>query len=166
MIQEPRIVEMAQRKLVGMSREMSRENDKTTDLWRRFMERRHEIVSRSDQSYISMQAFPAGPDQLLDPTAAFAKWAVVEVESFVDVPEGMDSYTLQPGTYAVFEHNGPASDISTFMYIFNQWLPSSSTYELDDREHFEVLPPGYDPRDPNAREEIWIPVRIRDRTLR
>src|SRR5690606_7293055 len=93
--------------------------------------------------------------------AGFTKWAVVEVDDFENVPEGMASYTLQSGTYAVFEHTGPASDLSTFLYIFNEWLPSSNRYELDDREHFEVLPPDYDARDPNAKEEIWVPVRMR-----
>lgn len=162
MVAEPQIIEREQTKLIGMSQEMSRVNDKTAQLWRGFMQRRHEIAGRSDKNFISMQVFPAGPSQLSDPNASFAKWAVVEVESFDSVPQGMNSYVLQPGTYAVFEHNGAASDLSTFMYIFNEWLPNSSTYELDDREHFEVLPPGYDARDPNAREEIWIPVKLRE----
>lgn len=108
--------------------------------------------------------FPGGPGQLFDPAAGFAKWAVVEVDSFERVPEGMAAYTLQPGMYAVFEHNGPAGDLSTFTYVFNEWLPKSSRYELDDREHFEVLPPGYDARNPNAREEIWIPIKMKDQS--
>jgi AraC family transcriptional regulator len=111
-----------------------------------------------------MQVFPGGPSQLSDPAAGFEKWATVEVDGFESVPQGMSSYTLQPGLYAVFEHNGPASDLSTVLYIFNDWLPNSSTYELDDREHFEVLPPDYDPRDLNAREQIFIPVRMRDQS--
>jgi AraC family transcriptional regulator len=162
MTAEPQIIERGQTKLIGMSHEMSRVNDKTAQLWRGFMERRHEITDRSDRNFISMQVFPDGPSQLSDPAAAFAKWAVVEVESLDSVPQGMNSYVLQPGTYAVFIHNGPASDLSTFMYVFNEWLPNSTTYELDDREHFEVLPPDYDAQDPHAREEIWIPVKLRD----
>lgn len=161
MRQQPKIVELAQKKLVGMSREMSRLNDKTAELWRAFMGRRHEVANRSNEDYISMQLFPDGPSQLSDPAATFAKWAVVEVDSLDSVPEGMTSYTLQPGMYAVFEHNGPASDLSTFMYIFTEWLPNSRAYELDDREHFEVLPPNYDALDPNAREEIWIPIKTK-----
>ncbi len=71
---------------------------------------------------------------------------------------GMESYELEGGLYAVFTHLGPATDLSTVMYIFQDWLPLSD-YVLDDREHFEVLPQGYKPTDPNAREEFWIPVR-------
>lgn len=162
MIREPQIVELGQTKLVGMSQEMSRTNDKTAELWRGFMKRRHEITKRSNQNFISMQVFSAWTSQLSDPAASFTKWAVVEVESFESIPQGMNPYVRQSGTYAVFEHNGPASDLSTFMYIFDEWLPNSDMYELDDREHFEVLPPDYDARDPNAREEIWIPVKLRD----
>jgi AraC family transcriptional regulator len=161
MSQEPQIVESSPKKLVGMSREMSRIDDRTAELWGAFMPRRNDLTNRVSQSYISMQVFPDGSRQLSDPSARFTKWAVVEVEDFENVPQGMASYTLESGTYAVFEHNGPASDLSTFMYIFSEWLPNSSGYELDDREHFEVLPPDYDARDPDAREEIWIPVRMK-----
>lgn len=164
MNREPRIVELTSKKLIGMSLEMSRVEDRTAELWRGFMRRRQEVTNRSSQGFISMQVFPGGPSQLADPVARFTKWAVVEVDAFENIPAGMSSYTLRSGTYAVFRHVGPASDLSTFMYIFNEWLPSSGRYELDDREHFEVLPPGYDARDPNAEEEIWIPVRTRSQS--
>jgi AraC family transcriptional regulator len=160
--QEPQIVESPPRKLVGMSRAMSRIEDKTAELWGAFMPRLNEITGRRTEDYISMQVFPSGPEQLSNPSATFTKFAVVEVHDFESVPKGMISYTLPSGVYAVFEHNGPASDLSTFMYIFNGWLPSSERYELDDREHFEVLPKNYDALDPNATEEIWIPVRSKD----
>lgn len=127
------------------------------------MSRRHEVQNRSSQDFISMQVFPSGASQLSDPAATFSKWAVVEVEEFPDVPQGMASYTLQPGTYAVFEHNGPATDLTTYMYIFGEWLPSSIGYELDDREHFEVLPPDYQAQDPNAREKIFVPIKTKRR---
>jgi AraC family transcriptional regulator len=162
MIGEPRIIDLGQRKLVGMSQEMSRINDKTGQLWRGFMERRQEIAGRVSQNFVSMQVYPRGPRQLAEPSATFTKWAVVEVESLESIPQGMQSYVLQPGTYAVFDHHGPASDVSTFVHIFNEWLPNSRTYALDDREHFEVLPPDYDAQDPNAREEIWIPIKSKE----
>ena len=161
MKREPQIVELRAKTLVGISREMSRVEDNTAELWQAFMPRRDEVMNRRSADYISMQVFPLGPSQLADPSARFIKWAVVEVDAAENVPDGMSAYTLQPGTYAVFEHVGPASDLSTFSYIFTEWLPSARRYELDDREHFEVLPPQYDARDANAREEIWIPVRLK-----
>jgi AraC family transcriptional regulator len=159
MRKEPQIVELSPKRLVGMSVEMSRVNDRTGELWAAFMPRRNEVPNRSSDDYISMQVYPNGPEQIKNPAGSFFKWAVVEVDGFDYVPEGMAAYTLQPGTYAVFEHNGPASDLSTVMYIFSEWLPRSDVYELDDREHFEVLPSDYDAQDPEAREHFWIPIK-------
>jgi AraC family transcriptional regulator len=104
-----------------------------------------------------MQIFPNGPAQVADPDATFTKWAAVEVSPEGSFPEGMARYTLAGGLYAVFHHQGPATDISTFMYAFGTWLPTSG-YALDDREHFEVLPENYQPMATDAEEDIWIPI--------
>lgn len=156
--QTPEIVELAEKKLVGVSLNMTRAQDQTPILWRSFMPRRAEVPNRSSSDFISMQVYPGGPAQVADPTAQFTKWAVVEVESFESVPEGMQTYTLTGGRYAVFQHNGPATDLSTIMYIFGEWLPNSE-YQLDDREHFEVLGEDYRPMDPQAQEKFWIPIK-------
>lgn len=156
---DPQIVQLSTKRLVGMSMNMSRMHDRTGALWTAFMRRRGEVRYRSSADYISLQVYPHGPDQIPDPEAEFSKWALVEVDGFDDVPHGMTTYTLQPGIYAVFEHNGPASDLSTLMYIFSQWLPESDDYELDDREHFELLPESYDPGSHDAREDFYIPVK-------
>jgi AraC family transcriptional regulator len=161
MKEPPRIVELEPMQLVGMSLEMSRIDNKTGELWGSFMPRRAEVARRASEDYVSMQVYPAGPGQIADPAARFTKWALVQVEDFEQVPAGMSTYSLGGGTYAVFDHNGPATDLSTVTFIFTQWLPNSSEYELDDREHFEILPPGYDALDPDAHEEFWIPVRAR-----
>lgn len=73
------------------------------------------------------------------------------------VPEGMEVFELKGGMYAVFVHQG--SDPAIFDYIYGEWLPSSD-FELDDRPHFEVLDAQYRHSDPEASEEIWIPVRV------
>lgn len=76
-----------------------------------------------------------------------------------ETPPGMASYSLRGGKYAVFTHKGPASDFpKTMQYIFSEWLPGSE-YVLDNREHFEKPPEAYSPIDPNAQEEIWIPIQ-------
>ncbi|MGK0223114.1 MAG: AraC family transcriptional regulator [Limisphaerales bacterium] len=160
MAQEPKFVSLKQTLLVGRCLEMSRMQDRTPDLWRSFMPDRNTVSARSGDGFISMQVYPQGPDQVADPQATFTKWAVVEVENFDTATEGTQTYTLQGGEYAVFEHNGPATDMSTVLYIFQQWLPNSE-FELDDREHFERLPEDYSPMDPDAREEFWIPVKPR-----
>jgi AraC family transcriptional regulator len=71
----------------------------------------------------------------------------------------MESYLLQGGKYAVFIQHGPAvAVVKTMQYIFGDWLPKSA-YQIDNREHFEVMPEGYSPVDPEAKEEIWIPIK-------
>ncbi|MEE4282421.1 MAG: GyrI-like domain-containing protein [Pseudomonadales bacterium] len=154
---EPKIVALAETHLVGVHKTMSRSANLTPDLWRSFMPRRGEVRHRSNSNFISMQIFPNGPAQVADPEATFTKWAAVEVSPDSNLPEGMQRYTLSGGLYAVFHHQGPATDISTFMYAFGTWLPGSA-YALDDREHFEVLPENYQPMAPDAEEDIWIPI--------
>lgn len=155
---ECKIVDLPSKTLVGMRQRMSLAADTTAELWRRFMPRRGEIGNRATTDYLSMQVYNGSGNGPISPQTEFEKWAVVEVLSDNAIPDGMESYALTGGRYAVFVHQGPASAApKTMQYIFGEWLPSSE-YELDDREHFEVLPESYDPQDPQAREEVWIPV--------
>lgn len=105
-----------------------------------------------------MQIYSRPTVQAPSPDELFVKWAAVEVTDLDVVPEGMQSYSLAGGFYAVFDHRGPATDTSTIRSVFGEWLPNAE-YVLDNREHFEVLPENYDPFDPDAHEEYWIPVR-------
>ncbi|MGZ3847072.1 MAG: GyrI-like domain-containing protein, partial [Flavisolibacter sp.] len=79
----------------------------------------------------------------------------------VDVPEGMESFVLNGGLYAVFDYQGLNTDNRIFIYIFRDWLPNSE-YELDDRPQFEVLGEKYKNNDPDSQEEIWIPVKLKN----
>ena len=156
-----KIVNLIPKQLVGMHLRMSMADNKTGALWRAFMPRRKEVSNRVDHTFISMQVYQKGEKNHFVPTTLFEKWAVVEVNDSIDIPEGMDTYQLRGGKYAVFIHQGPANLFpKTMQYIFGEWMPTSG-YELDDREHFEVLPEGYDPIDPNASEEVWIPIRTK-----
>jgi AraC family transcriptional regulator len=153
---EPRIEILTPKKLIGIRMEMSLSDNRTADLWRTFMPRRKEIKNRLTDELISMQNY--GENWNFSPDSRFEKWAAVEVSSLAIVPPDMETYNLHGGRYAVFEHHGPASTAArTMQQIFGQWLPSAS-YSLDNREHFEILPAGYSPVDPDATEEIWIPI--------
>ncbi len=139
--------------------EMSLSMNKTSELWQSFMPRRREVKNRSNSDFISMQVYDKNLNGLFSPNTLFKKWAVVEVSSYADIPDSLESYSLNGGKYVVFIHNGPASEFpKTMQYIFESWLPQSE-YELDNREHFEILPEGYSPVDPKAREEVWIPIK-------
>jgi AraC family transcriptional regulator len=106
---------------------------------------------------ISMQIYNE-PLRSGDLNQEFEKWAAIEVTDFENVPEKMDSYTLNGGLYAVFPYKGLSTDNSVYLYIFGIWLPDSD-YLLDDRPHFEILGDNYKNGDPDSEEEIWIPIK-------
>lgn len=155
-----RIALMEDRPLVGMRVTMSRARDATPDLWRSFMPRRLEIEDATGEALFSVQSF-SGVVAFESFTAdtEFEKWAAVAVRAGAAVPDGMESFLLRGGHYAVFDHQGPPREFpKTLRYIFAEWLPQAE-WQLDDREHFEVLQPGWRADDPEASEEVWIPVR-------
>ncbi|MBU2905022.1 GyrI-like domain-containing protein [Arenibacter algicola] len=157
---EPRIEEISKKKLIGNRLVMSLSGDRTKELWQGFMTRRKEIGNPVTTNLISMQVY----DRLLsfsefNDTTQFEKWAVVEVEDYKDLPSGMETYTLLGGLYAVFVHKGlPSSFPGTAQYIYGEWLPKSD-YELDHREHFEIMGDKYRNNDLNSEEEVWVPIK-------
>ena len=155
-----RISLQSDKMLVGMAAKMSVAADGTPSLWRRFMPRRKEIQNAVNEVFYSVQNFSdsAGFENFTRDTV-FEKWAAVEVASRSSIPEEMQLFVLRGGHFAVFDHCGPPSEFpKTLNFIFSEWLPQSG-WQLDDREHFEMLLPDWRADDPNAREEVWIPVK-------
>ena len=155
---QPKIVSTHQRYLVGISRKMSFSEFNPTIVWQQFMPFLHLIGNRKSKELISLTQYDPDHFKKFDPNRIFMKWAAAEVTDFDDVPKGMETLVLSSGLYAVFHYKGSAADNSVFQYIFNEWLPASS-YQLDDRPHFEILGEKYDNHSPNSEEEIWIPVK-------
>ena len=141
---------------------MSLARDRTRELWQNFMAGRKEITNTLSTDLVCLQVCdePLNANVIaLD--ATFDKWAAVEVSDFYTVPEGMESFTLAGGLYAIFTHVGAASTgAKSFQYIFGTWLPASN-YVLDNRAHFEVLGDTYKNDDPASEEEIWIPIKVK-----
>jgi len=159
----PRIVTLAPKKLVGMHLKMNLTNNKTFELWSGLMPRRKEILHNISTDLISMQVYDSAYNfEKFDINAFFVKWAAVEVTNFENIPNGMESFVLEGGLYAVFDYKGNAINAAqTFQYIFQNWLPNSN-YNLDKRPHFELLGAKYKNNDPNSEEEIWIPIKIKN----
>jgi AraC family transcriptional regulator len=157
-----RIETIPEKKLVGKRMRMTLSSDRTFELWRSFMLQREGIRNRVTTELISMQVYdPLKDFAEFGPHTEFEKWAVAEVSDFDDIPAGMERYCLGGGSYAVFIHRGSSETFpQTLRYIYGTWLPQSG-YELDDREHFEVLGDKFRLNDVNSEEEVWIPVRSR-----
>lgn len=157
---KPKIETLPEKKLIGKHLKMSLSENRTFELWRSFMPLRKEIKNSVTNDLVSLQIYDSSFDfKNFNPNLEFEKWAAVEVSDFDSIPDGMEPYTVSGGLYAVFIHKGTASTGSkTFQYIFDTWLPKSE-YELDNREHFEILGKKYKNEDPDSEEEIWIPIK-------
>lgn len=154
---QPEIRDFAGKLLVGVRRRTSFANDRTSEIWREFRMSEKNIRERVGRESYSVKVYDAGYSfERFDPSAEFDKWAAAEVKTPNNAGETLE---IPAGKYAVFIHKGPATEAQrTFSYIFREWVPNSE-FELDQRPHFEVLPEGYDPFDPEAQEEVWIPIK-------
>lgn len=159
-MQEPKIVDASERTLIATRITMSLSENRTRELWQGFRPRVAEIPNRVGSDFFSIQHYPENfKMQNFQPTTIFEKLAAIEVLNHDQVPEGMEAYILEGGKYAVFIHNGPATAAAkTFQYIYGVWVPQSA-YELDNRDQFEILGANYRPDDPDAEEEVWIPIK-------
>jgi len=157
---QPDIRTLKERKLAGLLMSMSFSNNTTTELWKNFMPRRKEIQNAVGSNLYAMQLYPPHFFDAFDASKEFTKWAATEVSNFEKIPEGMESFTLSGGLYAVFYYKGLNTDSSIFQYIHGTWLPQSE-YQLDYRPHFEILGEKYKNNDPASEEEIWIPVKLK-----
>ncbi|MET1260729.1 GyrI-like domain-containing protein [Flagellimonas sp. DF-77] len=160
---EPRIETLSPKKLIGMSMVMSVAQNTTASLWGGFGPRIREVSQRLGTDKYSLQVYPIDFYERFDPMRTFEKWAAVEVSTYEGIPDGMRSFDLAGGSYAVFDYKGSSADPSIFQYIYAVWLPNSA-FVLDDRPHFEVLGPNYKNNDPESEEEIWIPIQPKIRT--
>lgn len=154
----PRIEQLLEKKLVGKHMSMSLAQNKTAELWKRFMPKVKEISNSVSNDLISMQVYPEAYFKTFNPMTEFEKWAVIEVSKFEDAPIDMENFILPAGLYAVFDYKGSSNDPSIFQYIFGTWLPNSE-YTIDQRPHFERLGDKYKNNESSSEEEIWIPIR-------
>ena len=156
----PTIQTIPAKTLIGKHITMSFADNKTFQLWNGFMPQRKFIANAVDSTHMySLQVYGKDFYTNFNPLREFEKWAALEVANFDNVPEGMSTFTIPAGQYAVFHYKGSnANGNDVFSYILGEWLPSSG-YQLDDRPHFEVLGPKYKNGDPDSEEEIWIPIK-------
>jgi AraC family transcriptional regulator len=156
---QPRVVELAERKLVGIKIRTSLSENRTRELWQQFKPAARNIRGRASTDFYSVQFFDEGTTfETITPRTLFDKWAAVEVSDFENIPPAMLPLLLS-GKYAVFIHTGlPSRFPETAEFIYRGWLPKSG-YEVDARAHFEIMSSDYRPDDPNAHEEVWVPIR-------
>src|SRR5512135_1326287 len=102
---QPGMETLTEKKLIGKRMAMSLSNNKTGELWRSFMPRRREISNNLTSEMFSMQVYDQ-PVDFGNLNQEFEKWAAVEVSDFGAIPDGMETFTLTGGLYAVFQYKG------------------------------------------------------------
>jgi AraC family transcriptional regulator len=158
---QPRIENVAEKRLIGKRVVMSFAENRDVELWRSFMPRRKKIRNVIGTDLYCIQVYDNMDFKTFDPNIKFEKWAAVEVTDFAAVPQGMEAITLPAGLYAVFLYKGAASAaVEFFQYVFQTWLPNSD-FSLDNRPHFDVLGQKYENEDPSSEEDICIPIKNR-----
>lgn len=135
-------------------------NDLTMQLWQRFGALVRTIPHRSNNNRISMTVYAPTPAFLqLTLHTPFEKWAAVEVQRFEGIPDGLRQYIIPGGLYANFTYKGtPAAFGPVMEALIKEWMPANGV-EPDHRPFFEQLGPNYHPANPDAEEEVWIPIR-------
>jgi len=146
-------------RLVGLSDTMSLTENKTGDLWQKFLTQREYIPHVIGPELYDVKIYDENYFRDFRPDNTFEKWAAIQVSEVGQLPEGFSSLTIEAGQYAVFVHKGAAATAAkTFGYIFGEWLPKSG-YHLDQRPHFDLLGEKYKNDSPDSEEEIWIPIK-------
>lgn len=155
---QPRLLDAPARLLLGQRLVMSREHDRTPELWRAFMPRRREIEEPIGSDLFSVTQYPPAYFAPYSPRTEFCKWAALEVPAGTVVPANMEALLVPAGRYAIFDYRGSSLDTRIFQAIFTDWLPASGFGLDNSRPHLEVLGPGYRTADPSSEEQIWLPV--------
>jgi len=158
---QPRIVEIEQKKLVGIDVKTSLAQNNIPQLWNEFMPRIDDVQNNKKTGCYEVHPFDSEfKMENFTEHMQFEKWAAAEVSDFDDVPDGMGTVVIEGGKYAVFEHRGEMSKIQfTFDYVYGTWLPNSGC-EIDKRADFERYGESYfGPEHPESITEIWIPIK-------
>jgi len=95
-------------------------------------------------------------DGEMDSEGRFYYIACAEVNSFSEVPEGMETKVVPEGKYLVYTYRGAIKDLGEFFNdIFAKFIPASG-HGLDNRPQIEL----YDERFmDNGEFDIYIPIK-------
>ncbi|MFN5346737.1 MAG: GyrI-like domain-containing protein [Bacteroidota bacterium] len=143
--------------VVGFSMQMSMADFKANEVWQKFMKSKPQLKEYDGSCYYDVNIYSEHYFESYNPTQLFDKFAGVKSDSTSDYD--FEKLIIPGGRYAVFIHEGLATDINkTFQYIFVEWLVDNDE-QLDNRPHFMKLPIDYDRNNLLVREEIYIPLR-------
>lgn len=138
-------------KAVGITYFGDNKKGEITKLWDTFNKQYNQINQKSK----TMLCYGIC-DDMPDSEGRFHYTACAEVDSFLDLPEGMVTKVVREGKYVVYTYSGDLKALGEFYEnIFTKWLPASG-YQFDQRPQFEL----YDQRFMNNGEfDVYFPVK-------
>lgn len=149
---EAKIVKREAFAVVGLMHSGKNESNEIPQMWEALGPRLSEIphVAVPDVAYGVCDNFDEG-------SGTFDYLAGIQVKRASDLPEGMASWHVPGATYAVFTCTLPTLG-ETHARIHSGWLPDSGYRRVPGPE-FELYDGNFDPRDPDSRMDIYIPVQ-------
>jgi AraC family transcriptional regulator len=148
---EAKIVKREAFTVVGFLHIGKNDNNEIPQMWQalggRFAEIRH--ISKPDIAY-------GVCDNFNEESGTFDYAAGTEVDRAADLPKGMVSWEVPAATYAVFTCTLRTLG-ETHEGIHSAWLPESG-FERAPGPEFELYDEDFDPRDPDSRMDIHIPI--------
>lgn len=148
---EGKIITIKEFKAVGITYFGDNKKGEITKLWDTFNKQYKQINQKSK----TMLCYGIC-DDIPDSEGRFHYTACAEVDSFLDLPEGMVTKVVPEGKYVVYTYSGDLKDLGDFYEnIFTKYLPASG-YQFDQRPQFEL----YDQRFMNNGEfDIYFPIK-------
>jgi predicted transcriptional regulator YdeE len=65
-------------------------------------------------------------------------WACVEVDEFLEIPEGMAAITVPPQKYAVIKHSGPQQEVVNTYEKLHRWVEENGFERFRRSWHVEI----------------------------
>ena len=149
---EPKIVKRAAFTVVGMKYHGKNENNEIPQLWGEFGPRMGEIKQMANR-HVAYGVC----DNFDESSSEFDYIAGFEVASTAEIPEGMVSWDIPEGKYAVFTCTLPTLG-ETYQHASHTWLPQSG-YQRALGPELELYDESFDPRDPSSEMEVYIPIK-------
>lgn len=138
-------------KAVGITYFGNNANGEISKMWQVFNNRYNEIGNKSK----SMLCYGVC-DDMPDGEGRFHYTACAEVDSFANIPEGMETKFVPSGKYAVYTFTGSLDELGEFYNsIFTKWMPEEG-YEMDFRPQFELYDARYMD---NGEFDIYMPIK-------
>ena len=125
-------------------------------LWGKYMPRRHEIKNTLSKFDMGV-CFEMPAAEKTHPEEC-TYMACTEVSTFDSIPEGMESFVIPSGNYAVFTHKGELAKFEMTMgYIYGSWLPKSGK-KLRSAPDIEMYDERFKLNQPDSEIDIYIPI--------